>query len=227
MPFRSDLRVPVLTVLTETDVGGGNGYFRARVPDTNHLRVWEVAGSAHADNYLFGLGMRDSGSLSIEQLASGFAPSTSAAGGTLKLPANPGLPHHYVMQAAFSQLERWLRTGNAPPQAPPLTMTSGERPTLALDANGLVQGGVRTPWVDTPTIRMSGSGNSGGPVGFLAGVGQPFDAAALARLYPGGRSEYLRRFQAALDSAISAGFILPADRQEILGVAAASWQGAS
>jgi hypothetical protein len=41
----------------------------------------------------------------------------------------------------------------------------------------------------------------------------------LARFYPGGRAEYLREFQASLDKAIQAGFILPADRQEILELA--------
>ena len=98
---------------------------------------------------------------------------------------------------------------------------AGETASLVLDANGLAEGGVRTPWVDVPTSRLSGIGNSGGPVGFLAGVNEPFDAATLDRLYPGGKADYLKKFEAALASSIKAGFILAADKQEILNVAAA------
>jgi hypothetical protein len=44
-------------------------------------------------------------------------------------------------------------------------------------------------------------------------------------LYPGGKAEYLKRFAVALDRSIQSGFILPADRQEILDLAAASYRG--
>ena len=226
-PFRKDLRVPVLTVLTETDVLGSRlgGYYDARVPDTSHLRVWEIAGAAHADNYLFGLGLRDSGTLSIEELAKGFAPTTASASGALAKPTNTGLPHHYVMQAAIVSIDRWLRTGTAPPRGNRLEVTAGDPPAYALDANGLVKGGVRTPWVDVPTMRLAGGGNSGGPLAMLAGVAEPFDVATIDRLYPRGKKQYLERFKRSLDASIKAGFILPADRQEILDIAAASYPG--
>jgi len=45
------------------------------------------------------------------------------------------------------------------------------------------------------------------------------------RLYPGGATEYLERFAAALDSAIQAGFIVAADREEIVDLAAATFPG--
>ena len=54
---------------------------------------------------------------------------------------------------------------------------------------------------------------------------EPFDAATLDRLYPGGKSEYLKKFDASLTSAIKAGFILPADRQENLDLAALLYRG--
>jgi hypothetical protein len=40
------------------------------------------------------------------------------------------------------------------------------------------------------------------------------------KLYPGGVAQYLERFESRLDDAIEAGFILEADRREILAVAA-------
>src|SRR5690606_17669020 len=63
--FRPDLRVPVITVLAESDLLGlmdpSAGYWAARVPDNSRLRVWEMAGTAHSDNYLNVVGFIDSG----------------------------------------------------------------------------------------------------------------------------------------------------------------------
>src|SRR5262245_57628656 len=58
--IRDDLHVPVLTFETETDLLG-LGFIRARQPDTAHLHVWEVAGTAHGDLYQLCAGMTDSG----------------------------------------------------------------------------------------------------------------------------------------------------------------------
>jgi hypothetical protein len=55
----------------------------------------------------------------------------------------------------------------------------------------------------------------------LFGQTDPFDEATLARLYPGGRGEYLERFEASLAQAIAAGHLLEEDRAEILEIAAA------
>ena len=67
--------VAVMTVLTETDVLGGvrPGYHLARRPDDAHLRVWEIAGAAHADAYTINAGFVDTGLLPIDELAAGFA----------------------------------------------------------------------------------------------------------------------------------------------------------
>ena len=57
----------------------------------------------------------------------------------------------------------------------------------------------------------------------IFGSGELFDTATVRRLYPGGAADYLQRFTAALDSAIQSGFILAADREEILQLAAATF----
>jgi hypothetical protein len=59
----------------------------------------------------------------------------------------------------------------------------------------------------------------------LFGSGEVFDARTLDQLYPGGVADYLDRFTASLDLAIGSGFVLAADRQEILDLAAATWPG--
>jgi hypothetical protein len=104
-------------------------------------------------------------------------------------------------------------------------VTDTDPPAIVVDANGLATGGVRTPWVEVPAARTSGAGRSADENVLLAlfGSGEPFDAATLAALYPGGQADYLKRFTAALDRAIGAGFLLAADRAEILELAAATF----
>jgi hypothetical protein len=227
--LRTDLRVPVITVITETDLIGGGlpGFYGARQPDTEHLRVWEIPGTAHADIYTFMAGFIDSGTTPLEKLAAAWQPTDKILGAQLAKPINAGPQHHYVLQAALWNLDRWIKTGHTPSKAAPMTVTANadKPPTLVLDANGATEGGVRTPWVDVPIARLSGVGNSGSPLAFLAGVTEPFDDSTLARLYPGGKSEYLMKFQTSLDSAIKAGFILTADRKEILDLAALAYHG--
>ncbi|HEX8057081.1 MAG TPA: alpha/beta hydrolase domain-containing protein [Novosphingobium sp.] len=223
--FRPDLRVPVLTVITETDLLGARlpGYHASRRADDRHLRVWEVAGTAHADNYLFMGAFIDSGQKSPEELAKVFVPSLNSPMGKLAMPLNPGMPHHYVVEAALSALNGWVESGRAPASTPVLELATGgkpgETPSLALDANGLAKGGVRTPWVDAPTIRLSGKGDPNSFIGMLGGSGVPMTKAELDKLYPQGRQEYLRRFTAALDDAIRDGHVLRDDRAEILAIA--------
>jgi hypothetical protein len=230
--FRPDLRVPVLALITETELVGTRlpGYWAARRPDDAQLRVWELAGAAHADGYLFAGAFTDDGARSAGQLAAMFWPARTVAGSELTEPYNPGLPHHFVTQAAIAALDRWLRCGRPPASVPAIGLTppsvAGEKPGLETDVNGIARGGVRTPWTDVPTLRLSGVGNAGGFLGQLAGIGEPFDKATLATLYPGGPGAYLRRFTAALDRAIDAGHLLPEDREEILAIAAINYDKA-
>lgn len=220
--FRTDLRVPLSTVLTETDVVGGvrPGYHLARQPDTDLLRAWEIPGTAHADNYTIKVSHIDDGLRPLADLVAAYAPTDSLMGQQLPHFINFAPQHHYVLQAAIAALDNWIRTGTPPATASPIDLDGG-RPVL--DGNGLAKGGVRTPWVDVPIARTSGVGSGETPLSHLFGSGVPFDAATVARLYPGGRSEYVDRFTAALDEAVGSGFLLAADRDEILALASATY----
>ncbi len=74
-----------------------------------------------------------------------------------------------------------------------------------------------------PVAVLSGTGQRGEMFAFLFGTTTALTDADLARLYPDGQADYLAKFQASLESAIDAGFLLPDDRVEILGLAAAAW----
>ncbi|OBG99586.1 hypothetical protein A5696_18095 [Mycobacterium sp. E2699] len=223
--FRADLRVPVVTIITETDLFGGprHGYYFARQPDDHSLRVWEIAGAAHADNYTIQVAPIDDGSAPVDAIVAAYAPTRMLMGQRLGHFINFGPQHHYVVQAALAALHNWVRTGEPAPAAPPIEVRDGDLPRPVLDPDGLARGGVRTPWVDVPIARTSGIADGDGVMAAIFGSGEPFDAATLRRLYPGGAEQYLDGFTAALDRAIGSGFILPADRAEILELAAATY----
>jgi hypothetical protein len=226
--LRADLRVPVITFITETDLIGirGPGFYAARQPDTEHLRIWEVPGTSHADNYTIQVSLIDSGSAPVEKLAAAYAPTASLMGTQLPKTINFAPQHHYVLEAALWSLDRWVRSGHAPPKALPIELTNSDPPAAVRDGNGLAVGGIRTPWVDVPAARLSGLPTTTTNVmAVLFGTSEPFDATTLVKLYPGGKVEYLKRFEASLDSSIKAGFILPADRGEILSLAALMYPG--
>jgi hypothetical protein len=224
--FREDLRVPLVTIITETDLFGGvrMGYHLARQPENPLLRVWEIAGTAHADNYTIQVAPIDNGSAAIKDIVAAYAPTDTLMGQQLGHYINFAPQHHYVLQAALSGLCEWVRTGQPVPSAALIEITATDPPQPVVDPNGLALGGVRSPWVDVPLARTSGLGGEESIMAMIFGSGEPFDDATVRRLYPGGADDYLDRFAAALDTAIEAGFILPEDRSEILELAGATYR---
>ena len=220
--FRPDRTVPLVTIITETDLFGGRrrGYHSARQPDNQQLRVWEIAGTAHADNYTIQVAPIDSGSAPLADIVAAYAPTNMLMGQQLDHCINFAPQHHYVLQAALARLTDWVATGHPPPSGA-LIELDGDRPVL--DAHGLVRGGVRTPWVEVPIARTSGVGGEQTAMSPIFGSGAAFDSATVRQLYPGGVADYLARFTAALDSAIESGFLLAADRDEILAIAGATF----
>ena len=93
--IREDARVPVLVLQSETDVillGGG----LAEQPDSERVRVWEMAGAAHADTYTVSAGRHDDGTLSAERMAELLRPTTNLMIGQTDTPINAGPQQHYV-----------------------------------------------------------------------------------------------------------------------------------
>src|SRR3984885_8211095 len=165
--IRDDARVPVLILQSETDVillGGG----LAEQPDSDRLRVWEMAGAAHADTYTVSAGRHDDGTLTAERMAQLLRPTTDLMIGRTDTPINAGPQQHYVAEAALAHLSRWAAGGGAPPSAPSLELDA-ERTGYVVDEHGIARGGIRTPWVDVPTAVLAGLGQSGESFAMLFG----------------------------------------------------------
>jgi hypothetical protein len=216
--IREDARVPVLTFQSETDVtalGGG----RARQPDSERFRLWELAGAAHFDTYGLLASRVDREGVPVEELAQHLAPTNQPMGIQSNQPVNSGPQQHYVLNAAFAALERWVRTGTPPPAAARLASADATGSVLVRDELGIACGGIRTPWVDAPSAVLSGDPPGGGGFTMLFGKTLALDAPVLARLYPGGPDEHVRRFDVATAQAVAAGFLLEADAAEIRALA--------
>lgn len=195
--IRDDIDVPVFLFETETDLDV-LGYVNAVQPDSKHIRLWEVAGAAHADAFLLG-------------------GNANALG--CKTEINSA-PTHYVVEAALHQLDEWLRTGTAPVSAPRLQVALAKGSLrVQRDTFGNAIGGVRTAANDVPIAALSGDSADSSILCLLFGSTRPFDHATLQRLYPT-KAAYLAAFGRATDKAIAKGYLLPADRAAILADAA-------
>jgi hypothetical protein len=196
--LRTDTTVPIVDVQAENDIAGVLRSLEARQPDSDGFRLWEVAGTAHADRTLVG-----------EQLA-----DTIDCG----LPINSA-PMQVVARAAVRHLVTWMIDGEAPPEAPRIQMTAGELPTVERDPDGIALGGVRTPPVDVPVEVLSGEpGPSAERICLLSGSTRPMPPERIAELYPS-PADYERAYADAVDEAIEAGFVLDDDRAAIEGYA--------
>jgi hypothetical protein len=192
--IRADGKVPVMDIQAENDTTGVLDSIVVRQPDSDRFRLWEMPGTAHADRRLVGA----------------VADSMNCG-----LPINDG-PMHFIAKAAFNSLDKWVRTGAAPPTAPRIDTTANIPPSVVRNVDGIAQGGIRTPLVDVPVDVLSGvPGPNPAIICLLSGSTKPLSEARLAELYPS-RDDYVQRYAAATDAVIAAGYVLEADREALI-----------
>lgn len=215
---RTDLNVPVMTFQTETDVVFLE-YLKARQPDTDLFRAWEVAGTAHGDLYTFVTGRDDTegdpvfASVVEEDSVLGFI--------TCDRPINNG-PHHYVFNTAVRALNDWVANGTLPPESPRLEANDDGSDYL-YDDLGNALGGIRTPYVDTPSAILRGEPNTGAGFCRLFGTTVLFSAEQMASLY-GNEAGYVSAVTAATNAAVEANFLLQEDADAIITWAPNQWR---
>ena len=212
--IRGDVDIPVFKVLSESEYVNYNSDYEVPElqPDTDRFRLWGVAGTSHSDHYVqymrAGVILRDLG-----------LPFSD----TCTNPSRSRIPMSHVMNAAIDHLIRWIRTGIAPPVAPPMPLTSTTPPVAARDSYGNALGAIRLANFAVPVALDNGT-NSGAGLCFLRGTHLPFDQATLDKLYPS-HGSYVSAITHAANATVDAGFVLAEDAETTKSDAANSLYG--
>jgi hypothetical protein len=210
--FQVPPATPVLHLLSDFEADP------APPSDDPNYRLWEVAATAHGDYFIgyqsvFGHGPRVTADQPAKDRA-GYDELIDAAGnyGQDPQPLDAGclvagstMPMHYAASTALHQLDRWVRTGEAPPLTPRFEFD--DTGLLAKDEHGNTRGGIRMPPVEVPvaTYLTTACG--------LGGVTVPFTDAQLQALYPT-FADYQRRMGRATDRAVRHGWLLRPDARD-------------
>ncbi len=208
---RDDLNVPVFKLLSETDVPG---QVRARQPDTDRFRHWEITGASHSSRRT----SMNAGPLTKRD-------HVERAAAVCTYPTYPRVPMNYAMAAVYDHMTAWVQKGTLPPIAPRMeveersptaaeTAANPRAPGAAIkrDARGNALGGIRMAEVE-PAIALNSGANGGSGFCNLYGRFEPFDDATLASLYPT-HSDYVSAAKKRNADNLKAGFIVEADARQ-------------
>jgi hypothetical protein len=117
-------------------------------------------------------------------------------------------PQGEVLTPAHIFLIDWVMKGRVPPKAARLALESGD---IARDEHGIARGGVRSPYVDLPTVRYIASIP---PQGTLYGLEEAFSGDRLRAMY-GSRKAYLDKFNRQIDAMVKAGWLFADDARRL------------
>lgn len=215
----ADPVVPVIQLLSEREA-------TPEAPNVEHnYRLWEVAGAAHQD---FWVGVHQVQGQAIRALLSLRLPGSAdedlhGQSGNYGERFDPGqfvcivegtqFPLRYSVMAAIRHLDRWLRTGQPPPQGPRYQFDGSG--ALARDADGNALGGIRLPPMEVPVASYRSD------LCGLGGITVPFTGLELQRRYPT-HADYYCRMQAAGRRSVEEGFLLPQDFEDLMSRAEAA-----
>jgi hypothetical protein len=209
--FEVPLATPVLHLLSDLEADP------SPPSDDPRYRLWEVAATAHSDYFIgyqsvFGNGPRTADQPPMDRAA--YVELIDAAGNYGQDPAplhatctvaGATMPMHYAASTALHQLDRWVRTGAAPPVTPRFAFDATGR--LAKDEHGNTRGGIRMPPVEVPVASYQTTACG------LGGITVPFTDAQLHALYPT-FGDYQDRMGRATDRAVRQGWLLPPDARD-------------
>jgi hypothetical protein len=214
--------VPVIAVAAQGEVLGTYGSRRADSDDSaDRYRLYEIAGGGHIDRFAY-IGFPSL----ADQTAAGNLQGT--ADWPFAAPCEPAIPlletpiMTIAFDAAFENLDRWVRKGLAPPRAPRLELKDAGTAQVAivLDDHGHGRGGVRSPYVDVPAASFAT--NSPGP-GTCREMGRrfAFDETRLQELY-GSEKSYAARVAQSADRLLKDHWLTESDARRIKAAASES-----
>lgn len=219
---RTDLPVPVLHAITETDIEILFGTV-GRQTDTPTFRYYEIAGGGHLTVHegveLIPAGLLGPDPLFLDDLCQ--FPINSTADGPVFV--------SFVLNALWERLEGQVQDGEAPPAGRVMDVIGN---VVQRDAFGNGLGGVRPPAVEVPVATYTPGNvadptlppflqNIGNLACFLASSVTPFDDATLDALYPN-HGVYVGQVVHVSNQSRQDGFLLPEDRSAIVTAAAGS-----
>lgn len=163
-------------------------------------RLYEVPGLTHGSS-------RRRGTVSERQIAARTGQPQAARPDSCPF-AQTDIDMAAIASATHENLDRWSRRGVAPPRAQRLAHDAGVQ---RRDADGNTLGGVRPAQITVPLARYGAASAGSGCDPVRPGLGSPsipmrrvpLARARLDQLYPGGKAEYLRRFDAAIDALVA------------------------
>jgi hypothetical protein len=216
---RTDLPVPVVHAISETDIEVLNISTVGRQADTPTFRYYEVAGAGHLTVHK---DVEVIPGLFLEDLCE--FPINSTADGPVFF--------SYVANSLWENLEDQVQHGFEPPAGVQMDVVNG---VVQRDGHGNGLGGVRLPSMNVPTATYT-PGNQADPnlppfLIFIANLAcrlassvEPFDQETIDTLYPN-QGGYIS--QVAVQSALlmQDGFLLPKDRQKVMATAIGSSMG--
>jgi hypothetical protein len=118
-----------------------------------------------------------------------------------------------LYENAARHLAAWVMKGIAPPHGPRIEMKNGE---IVRDEHGNAKGGIRSPYVDVPTVHYIASAptDSSNMMRALIGLQVPFSAEKLRSLYKS-RDSYLQRFNSGIDKMVAQKWLTVADGEKL------------
>jgi hypothetical protein len=119
-----------------------------------------------------------------------------------------------LYKGAMLNLISWVTKGVPPPKSPRLERVDG---VIARDEFGNAKGGIRTPYVDVPTVRYIASPPvvaGGDRSRAMMGLQEPFSPDKLRSLYQT-RENYLQRFNQSADKLAAGRWVTPEDAAKL------------
>jgi pimeloyl-ACP methyl ester carboxylesterase len=121
-------------------------------------------------------------------------------------------PMRDIAQAALVNIDRWVSTGQPAPRANALQIAPDGK-DFVRDSFGNALGGVRVAQLDVPLARLAEppAALCGGKIPRRNLKRVPLDPALVAQAYPGGRADYLAKFDARVNALVRTSWLLVPD----------------
>lgn len=208
--------VPVIEIFAEGDIGTNMATRRSdsdAAPDL--FRRYEVAGAAHVDPFE----MRSFPADADMKRAAGRISSDAEPDCQPQNVTMSDFPIRYVFNAAWRNLDAWVRKGIPAPRAEPLQLKPDLKrfvpeAAFVLDAFGNARGGVRSTYVDVPTVRWVGS-RSGSFRCMFYGYRIDVPSEELRRAY-GDHASYVQKVRTRADELVAQRWLTPTDRAAVV-----------